>query len=62
MSILSKEDKYGGGDRCRMFFIIFLSLIVLAAIVFFLIKGKPNLFMFQLIEQVFGERIEKKVE
>lgn len=45
-----------------MFFIIFLSLIVLAAIVFFLIKGKPNLFMFQLIEQVFGERIEKKVE
>jgi hypothetical protein len=44
-----------------MFFIIFLSLIVLIATVFFLIKGKPNLFMFQLIDLVFGEEIEKKV-
>jgi hypothetical protein len=45
-----------------MFFIIFISLIVSAATVFFLIKGKPNLFMFQLIEQVFGEKIEKNVK
>ncbi len=45
-----------------MFLIIFLSLIVLVVTVFFLIKGKPNLFMFQLIEQVFAEKIEKKVE
>jgi hypothetical protein len=45
-----------------MFFIIFLSVFVSAVTVYVLIKGQPNLFMFQLIEQVFGERIEKKVE
>jgi len=45
-----------------MFFIIFISLIVLTATLFLLIKGKPNLFMFQLIELVFGVKIEKKVE
>jgi hypothetical protein len=43
-----------------MLFIIFPSLIASAAIVFLLIKGKPNLFMFQLIEQIFAEKIEKK--
>jgi len=42
--------------------IIFLSLIVLAITVFFLISGKPNLFIFRLIGRVFGEEGgEKKI-
>lgn len=36
--------------------IIFLSLIVCVIAVITLFKVKPNLFMFQLIERVFGKK------
>jgi hypothetical protein len=39
-----------------MVFIICLSIIVSASAVFFVIKGKPNLFIFQLLEKVFEEQ------
>jgi hypothetical protein len=41
--------------------IIFLSLVVLAITVFFLISGKPNLFIFRLIGRVFGEEGGEKI-
>jgi len=35
--------------------ILFLSLIVCVVAIIVLFKAKPNLFMFQLIERVFGK-------
>lgn len=43
-----------------MYFVLFLSLAVLAATVFVLSKGKPNLFMFQLVENIFGEHQKER--
>ncbi len=39
-----------------MLFTGFLSVIVADITVFFLIKGQPNLFMFELIDRLFGEK------
>jgi hypothetical protein len=36
--------------------IICISIIVSASAVFFVIKGKPNLFIFELLEKVLNER------
>jgi hypothetical protein len=36
-----------------------VSLLLLAVAVYFLIKTKPNLFLFELMREVFGEAKEK---
>ena len=41
---------------------IFLTAIILSITVFVLVKGRPNLFIFKLIEKIFGEDSERKRE
>jgi hypothetical protein len=40
--------------------LLLLSLIVSAAVVIWLLRGRPNLFVFQLIERVFGGKNVRK--
>jgi|GEM_PF-1712241 len=38
-----------------MIFVILFVLVVVSGLCYVLIKGKPNMFMFQLINKIFGE-------